>query len=495
MYTKIKVLIREKTGSIVIAVCLLMVSLLVIPFLPVFKVPVLLELVARVHPLILHFPIVAIILIALLELMDAVKLVQLNDGVRGILISVAALSAIAAIITGFLLYQSGGYSGELVSWHFYGGVVSGILTLITVVAFLYFSRNKKFKKYYLTSVAITTMAVSVTSHLGGSLTHGEDFLTEPIEKFVAFKSSNIKTKEEMILFDDVVMAFVDVKCMSCHNQNKMKGGYIMTGYDVLIAGGESQSKAVIAGAPDASELVKRVLLPADHEDRMPPKGKTPLSDLELEILKGWITQGASPNQKIGEIRDSLLLENVEAYLPELTAHLVKQYQTEQELEKIEKKLQGIASEIGLEVKRYEGEEGREPFFSLSMTFPPAHITDESLKKLSPYYAYFRKVSFVGSEISDDGLYLISKMKNLKELYLQKTKISTDGLAYLTKLPELEILNLSYTDVNDPGIIQFTTFPSLSKVYLRGNDVSEQVVEAARKANPKIQLLLEEGPYF
>ena len=495
MNTKFKVLIRENTGSIIIALCLLMVFLMIIPLLPVFNVPVVLELVARFHPLVLHFPIVAILLVALLELGDFIKLVQLNNGVRGILILVGSLTAIVAILTGFLLYQSGGYSGELVSWHFYGGVLSGILILITAIAFLYFFRNRKYRKHYLACVVTTVMAVSITSHMGGSLTHGEDFLTEPIERFQALKEANIKTKEEMVLFDDVVMAFIDVKCRSCHNQNKMKGDYDMTSYDQLMAGGESQSRAVIAGAPDASELVKRVLLPADHEDRMPPKGKTPLSDLEIEILTGWINQGALPNQKVGEIQDSLLLENVEAYLPELTAHLVKQHQTEQELEKIEEKLKVIASEIGLEVKWYESEEGREPFFSLSMTFPPSHITDESLKKLSPYYAYFRKVSIVGSEVSDDGLYLVSKMKNLKELYLQKTKVSSDGLGYLTKLSELEILNLSYTKIDDPGIIQLSTFPSLSKVYLLGNDLSDQVVQAMKKANPKVQLLLEEGPYF
>ncbi len=488
-------MIRENTRSIVIALCLLMVFLLIIPFLSVFKVPVMLELVARFHPLVLHFPIVAILLVALLELGDYIKLVRLNDGVRGILILVAAFTAIIAILTGFLLYQSGGYSGELVSWHFYGGVASGILTLITAIAFLYFYKNKKFRKHYLTCVAITVLAISITSHLGGSLTHGEDFLTEPIERFQALKGANIKTKEEMVLFDDVVMAFIDVKCRSCHNQNKMKGGYDMTSYDLLMAGGESQRMGVIAGAPDVSELVKRVLLPADHEDRMPPKGKTPLTESEIEILTGWIKQGASPNQKVGEIKDSILIDNIEAYLPELTAHLVKQHQTEQELEKIETKLHALATEIGLEVKRYEGEEGREPFFSISMTFPPAQITDESLKQLSPYYAYFRKVSIVGSEISDDGLYLVSKMKNLKELYLQKTKISSEGLAYLTKLPELEMINLSYTNIDDPSIIQLASFPSLAKVYLLGNDLSDQVVQATKKANPRIQLLLEEGPYF
>ncbi len=495
MHINIKELIRGNTRSIVIALCLLMVFLLIIPLLPVFKVPVMLELIARFHPLVLHFPIVAILLVALLELGDYIKLVRLNNGVRGILILVAAFTAIIAILTGFLLYQSGGYSGELVSWHFYGGVGSGILTLITAIAFLYFYMNKKFRKHYLACVVITVVAVSVTSHLGGSLTHGEDFLTEPIERFHALKEANLKTKEEMVLFEDVVMAFIDVKCRSCHNQNKMKGGYDMTSYDLLVVGGDSKNKAVIAGVPDASELVKRVLLPADHEDRMPPEGKTPLTDLELEILTGWISQGASSNQKVGELRDSLLLENVEAYLPELTAHLVKQHQTMQELEKVEKKLQAIAAEIGLEVKRYEGEEGPEPFFSVSMTFPPAHITDESLKRLSPYYAYLRKLSIVGSEISDDGLYLVSKMKNLKELYLQKTKISSDGLAYLMKLPELETLNLSYTEVNDPGIIKLSSFPSLAKVYLLGNDLSDHVVQATKNANPRIQFLLEEGPYF
>lgn len=495
MHTKIKVLIRENTRSIVIALCLLMVFLLIIPFLPVFKVPVVLELLARFHPLVLHFPIVAILLVALLELGDFIKLIRLNDGVRGILILIGALTAIIAILTGFLLYQSGGYSGELVTWHFFGGIASGILTLITAIAFLYYYRNKKFSKYYLACVVLTVMTVSITSHLGGSLTHGEDFLTEPIERFQALKGANIKTREEMVLFDDVVMAFIDVKCRSCHNQNKMKGGYDMTSYDLLMAGGESQSKGVIAGAPDASELLKRVLLPADHEDRMPPKGKTPLTELEIKILTGWINQGASQKQKVGEIKDSILTENVEAYLPELTAHLVKQHQTEQELEKIETKLKSISSEIGLEVIRYESEEGREPFFALSMTFPPAQITDESLKKLSPYYPYFRKVSLVGSEISDDGLYLVSKMKNLKELYLQKTKISSQGLAYLTELPELEMLNLSYTKIDDPGIIQLGSFPSLTRVYLLGNDLSDQVVQAAKKANPRIQFLLEEGPYF
>lgn len=484
---------RENSGFIVLAMGLLLVCLLIIPFIPSFKVPVVLEFIARFHPLILHFPIVAVLLIALLEVFHSFKVIQFNEGVRGVLILLAMLSAVAAVLTGFLLYQSGGYMGELVSWHFYGGVVSGVLILITAIAYLYFIRNKQFRLIYLSCLSLTVIIVSATSHLGGSLTHGEDFLTEPIERFRLKAAADIKDKEDLIVFDDVVMAFLDVKCKSCHNQNKMKGDYSMMSYDLLVKGGESNLRAVVSSEANNSELLKRVLLPSDHEDHMPPEGKTPLSALEIEILKGWIGQGASPVQKVGELEDVQLAESIDSYLPELTTHFIRQYQSKEELAIIEKELTKVTATLGLEIEQYE--ENNEPFFSLSMTFPPPYITDESLKKLSPYFSYFKKVSLAASDISDDALYLISQMKNLKELYLQKTKTTSAGLVYLRELEALEILNLSYTHIDDAGIIQLTSFPALQKVYINGNDVSTQVAEAANKAKPNLQIMMEEGPYY
>ena len=48
-------------------------------------------------------------------------------------------------------------------------------------------------------------------------------------------------------------------CQGCHQPAKAKGGYVMTDFARLLAGGESGHKAVIASQPDASALIASML--------------------------------------------------------------------------------------------------------------------------------------------------------------------------------------------------------------------------------------------
>ena len=64
------------------------------------------------------------------------------------------------------------------------------------------------------------------------------------------------------------------QCQGCHQPAKSKGGYVMTEFSRLIAGGESGEKAIIAGKPDASLLIASIT-PKDGEAEM-PKEKAPL---------------------------------------------------------------------------------------------------------------------------------------------------------------------------------------------------------------------------
>ncbi len=59
---------------------------------------------------------------------------------------------------------------------------------------------------------------------------------------------------------------------------------------LLKAGGESGS-VVVAGEPDQSLLLERIL-ETDPDLRMPQEG-TPLSADEIDVLSRWITEGAS----------------------------------------------------------------------------------------------------------------------------------------------------------------------------------------------------------
>jgi hypothetical protein len=88
-----------------------------------------------------------------------------------------------------------------------------------------------------------------------------------------------------------VQAVLESKCLECHNPDKVKGDLLMHTAEALLKGGDS-GPAVVPGKPDESELIKRMILPGDHDDIMPPKGG-PLPAADIELVKAWIAQGAN----------------------------------------------------------------------------------------------------------------------------------------------------------------------------------------------------------
>jgi WD40 repeat protein/mono/diheme cytochrome c family protein len=87
-----------------------------------------------------------------------------------------------------------------------------------------------------------------------------------------------------------VRPILQANCQGCHQPAKAKGGYVMTSFKGLLAGGETEGAAVVPEHPDKSSLLKMVT-PQNGEVRM-PKGKTPLADSEIALVTTWIEQGA-----------------------------------------------------------------------------------------------------------------------------------------------------------------------------------------------------------
>ncbi len=87
-----------------------------------------------------------------------------------------------------------------------------------------------------------------------------------------------------------VQPLLENKCLECHNPNKIKGKLLMDSATALLKGGDT-GPALVAGQPDNSEMIKRIVLPKDHDDIMPPKGG-PLAANEIDVLKRWIAAGA-----------------------------------------------------------------------------------------------------------------------------------------------------------------------------------------------------------
>jgi hypothetical protein len=304
----------------------------------------------------------------------------------------------------------------------------------------------------------------------------------------------MKPLEEMIIYEDILIPIMDAKCMSCHNENKTKGDLLLTTYQGLMKGGKSNMTTVVPNDAENSGLYHRVTLPVSDDEHMPPEGKTPLTNDEKFLLKWWIDAGASPVLTVQEAgKDSITHTVLAEYLSELTALQVSKLGREKEVEAMMEIASQLEKEINVVIQ--PDPETRGQNVTVSMQFPPAVFGDEELIQLTPLFSKVSKLSLVGSNITDDGLYHISKMVNLRHLILQQTPIAGTGLAYLTTLPHLEQLNISKTMIDDAGILHILKMPALKKIYLNRTQVSETMIKALQKNNPALQLQLDRGDYF
>src|SRR5580765_8465037 len=83
-----------------------------------------------------------------------------------------------------------------------------------------------------------------------------------------------------------IRPILQANCQGCHQPAKKKGGYVMTDFKSLLAGGDNEGAAITPGHADKSSILK-MITPQDGEVRM-PKGKTPLLESEVALIKTWI---------------------------------------------------------------------------------------------------------------------------------------------------------------------------------------------------------------
>ena len=88
-------------------------------------------------------------------------------------------------------------------------------------------------------------------------------------------------------------------CQGCHQPAKDKGGYVMTDFKSLLAGGDDEGTAIVPGKVNESALVD-LILPDPETGKAPmPRGKKPLHSAEIELIKKWIAQGAQDDTPPG----------------------------------------------------------------------------------------------------------------------------------------------------------------------------------------------------
>ncbi len=449
--------------------------------------------VGRLHPILLHFPVVLLAILLVLEVLQLLKLLEIPFSVMITLFSLSLFGTLAAIVSGYFLYASGEYSGFLIDQHYKGAVFTGVFTFVAIALYLMHTKAKGYYPIYITSLVMVNLAAVYTGHQGGSITHGPNYMTEYFPMINASDESMDQKDSLVFVYEDIIDPILQTKCAGCHNQMRAKGKLSVTEYAELFKKGESGHQAVVINQPSGSELYKRIMMPDSLDEHMPPAGKAPLESKEIEIIKFWIANGASANMKISSINDSAAIELIHQLEPGLKKYHFNLAKSKLTALEMEEELKQVAVELEIEIKRDEAAEGN--LFVLSNTFPPVPFDGKKLKELKPYLDLFSKVSLVSSEIDDSDLYWIAQMSNLKELYLQKTKLKGNSLIQLSKLDNLEVLNLSYTETDDKALIDLIKFPKLKEVFIYSTKTSKDVIIAIQKYKPELKIHAEEGPYL
>ena len=252
------------------------------------------------HMVVLHLPIGLFSFTALLEL---VAWFRPFEGLRRVLATSLGLGVVTAILTSILgLYRSfgGDYSAEILALHRNTGLALTVVAALTLVLHSAVLRvGNLWLGWYRASLGLTLILLLIASHHGGSLTHGQGFLTQNAPPVIrgwmarwGAQEPRSKPSEPVVTGAVEVAKVFEAKCVSCHGPDKQKGKFRVDQRESLLKGGQSGEAAVVPGDPGRSRLMRLVLLPASHDDVMPPSGKVPLSESEILSLLRWIQLGA-----------------------------------------------------------------------------------------------------------------------------------------------------------------------------------------------------------
>jgi hypothetical protein len=86
-------------------------------------------------------------------------------------------------------------------------------------------------------------------------------------------------------------------CIACHSVKQRYANLQLDSPARILQGGDI-GLAVVPGAPEKSELMRRLLLPVGSPDRMPRERKA-LTPAELERIERWIAEGAKFGDWVG----------------------------------------------------------------------------------------------------------------------------------------------------------------------------------------------------
>lgn len=426
----------------------------------------------RFHPLLVHLPIGLILLAALFEVLSRRPRFRQASAVNRLILSLAVPAVAGSALCGWLLSRDGGYDPHLLNWHKWTGLAVAVASLLALLF-----HHWEAKRPYHATLLLTALLLTVASHFGGSLTHGRDYLTRyapaPLRQWLALQPaprSPTDPATNQALFATAILPFLEKHCVGCHGPDSAKGGLRLDSLAALLKGTDD-GPVLLPGQPAASSLLKRLHLPPEDDDHMPPTGKPQPSADQIALLEWWIQAGASGDKTIAQLNPPPNLRRLlepRSAVP-ATAAAAQPKPVGEVLPLAEQ----LATELGIEVSPLSP---TEPWLQCNASMAGTNFGDAELAKLAPLAPNVRWLDLGGTRVTDAGLVHVAAMKNLTKLHLERSAIGDAGLAELAGLEQLEYLNLYGTSVSDEGLASLKPLSKLRQLYLWQTKVSSNAAK-------------------
>ena len=434
------------------------------------------------HPVFLHLPIGALVLILVLESARVISFGRLKTDMRLPLIF-AFGSSLLALITGYCLYLTGNYSGELISLHKRDAFIFCGVLMLTTGAHLATEFLQRWKKIlqavYLVGLMGSGALMTIAGHYGGEITHGDPLDQLPPTILAERKAAAEALAKDPIVFTQIVQPIFEQNCVYCHGADKQEGDFRMDSMEALLKGGE-EGPGLVAGDPEKSAIIQRIHLPLKDDLHMPPSDKPQLSADEITYIAWWITEGASTTARVSELHKS---PEVETALANLVSPEQRKAMEEEQKQAEKKEIARVAASkarMGPAIARIEANNpGSLKFISAgtdSLRFIlHSHATSfglDGMSALNELGGNLVEADLTLSVMDAPTLSRVSEWSGLRRLNVSQTAADDSFVESIAQLPALESLNLFGTKVTTACSDSLAKMKSLQVVYVSGTAFDE-----------------------
>jgi len=260
----------------------------------------------HLHPLLVHLPIGGLVLLGCLEVLSRAPRWKQAAQNSGWILAFVSLTSVGSATCGWVLAQSGDYDSQLIKWHLATGLAFAGGCLITLLL-----RHRERVLGYRIALLSSLLLLAITGHLGGSITHGRDFLTRfvpvPIREFLSDRGIQDGPKGlfeppmQQPAFLSLVEPILRQRCAECHGPDKHKGDLRLDTFEDLLRGGQD-GPVVKAGHANKSPLIQCIISDSDADGHMPPEDHPQLSREEIALIEWWINQGAPASTSVIDLK-------------------------------------------------------------------------------------------------------------------------------------------------------------------------------------------------